>query len=110
MSRPVVSKEMPVHDWLRDHYAEDKHLLHEMADPSSNQGSGVYGDYIAVVEQREAFFTQKPKRFPSLHYRDRLRPRSMHCRDHLCRRRQQLFSFCSYVDALAATVHNPPTL
>ena len=50
MSRPVVSKEVPVHDWLRDHYAEDKHLLHEMADLSSKQGSGVFEDYIAVVE------------------------------------------------------------
>ena len=57
MSGPIVSKEMPVHDWLRNDYADDKHLGPSDPEPSAKQGSVVFEDYIAVVEQREAFFT-----------------------------------------------------
>ena len=75
MSRPVIDEEMPVHDWLRNHYGEDKHLLHEVANPCALHGSGVFEDYIAVVEQTQALFTQRRERFSFLPKRDQLRPR-----------------------------------
>ena len=56
-SGPVVSKEMPVHDWLWNYYADDKHLGSSDPEPSTKQGSGVFEDYVAVVEQRGTFFT-----------------------------------------------------
>ena len=57
MRRPIMSRQMPVHDWLRDYYGEDKHLELNDPDPSTEQGSGVDGNYIAVVEKNVTFFT-----------------------------------------------------
>ena len=50
LSGPVVHKKMPVHDWLGDDYGDDEHGFKCDTDPSSKQGSGVFEDYIAVVE------------------------------------------------------------
>jgi hypothetical protein len=58
LGRPVVDKKMPVHDWLWDNYGNDEHLFKSDTNPRSKQGSGVFKDYIAVVEQRQAFFTR----------------------------------------------------
>ena len=52
---------MPVHDWLRDYYGEEKHLGLNGPDPSAKQGSGVDGDYIAVVEISVTFFTLRQR-------------------------------------------------
>ena len=57
ISRPVIHKKMPVHDWLWDYYTDDKHFVRRDTNPCPKQGSGVFEDYIAVVEQRGAFFT-----------------------------------------------------
>ena len=58
LSGPVVDKKMPVHDWLRDNYGNDEHFVQCDTNPCSKQGSGVFKDYIAVVEQRRAIFTR----------------------------------------------------